>query len=928
VRHPGRVRHHPWRVNRADATDPQVALRHDLAQIAVARTLIRGTVQTMAASERPGARADVPPPKVQVPYVTNTLVERPLAVAALRGARLPVTFVSAPAGYGKTTLLATWAVKAQATGASVAWVTIDEHDNEPFLLWSAVLVALEGVSVVPHARALRALSPPQHEHDPSFLSALAAAIDGNPAVTRLVLDDVHLLVDPVAREGLDRFLLHLPARLRVVLAGRYDPGIALHRLRLDGRLHELDANALAFSVDEAGALLARQGVELSAHDVARLTARTEGWAAGLRMAALSLLGSMDRRGFIDRFTGDDRTVADYLVAEVLTRPPSDVIEFLLATSVCEDFTVDLAAELSGRSDAGALLGALEHANALIVRLGRAGSWYRFHALMREFLQAELERRDAPRRRALHLKASDWYRRHGVLGRALEHAVAADDGTRSLDLLRHHGLELLLAGEGPRLRRASVALTAPTRDDPVVRLLVAAAALDAGDTDAADDELVRVARQDDADRVMNIFDATVRLHRARLGSDLDGALARLEAVWDGHVDDHDLELLATANRGMARFWVGRHDEADADLQRAVELARASRRDYLGLQCLSVLAGVAAARSDFVQMAERAQVAIDFAVPRGWSRSARTSFAYVVAAWSAYQTLDDATARRYAPLSVAVLEGTTDPTVALAARSIDAVVRYDQSDRRDGLAAIRAAWDDLGGATLSPALTGFAAPIELRMALALGEELWADEVVTRVERILGETGELALVRALVLVHRARAHEARPLLAAIAAGDVPVWVSTTTIDAALAEAALAEENGNEATVHRALGRALAIAAPRRALRPFVDAPVAAFDALVTHVGTFGSLDRFAEEVVGAVAPRVHRGLVAAVAPPAEQLTARELAVLRQLPSLLPVDQVARIEQVSVNTVKSQMRAIYRKLGVSTRRAAVEEARRRGLL
>lgn len=885
--------------------------------------------------DAPGGRAAVPAPKIRVPDAHPTLVHRDrlLTLFTAGGSdedgHSPLTLLSAPAGSGKTTLLTEWAHEHRSTPERhVAWVSLDADDNGIFLLWSAMLAALEATGVWRQGDdPLRRLSPPQDTMEAGFLTTLVGALDELSEPVWLVLDDLHELHDPQALHSIDLLLRHLPRQLRLVLSARFEPPVGLHRLRVEGRLREIGADQLTFTRDEAALLLAGAQITLADTDLDLLLERTEGWAAGLRLAALSLVDAADPAVHVAEFAGDDRAVADYLVGEILSHQPEYVREFLLTVSGCADFTVELAAELSGRDDAGDILDRLERANALVVRPDRTGNWYRPHPLLRGYLRGELGRRDAGALPRLDGVAARWFAAQGMPLRALEHAVDAGDPDLAAEIVESTGLAQIMDGDGATLRRLLEGLPAEVMAGPAVALVAAIAALDAGDVATADARLASVGNsvdEHDSPRLRALH-ATIAVHRARLGGDISAAMETLADIAD--TGDPDLDLLALVNRGTALLWLGEHHAGQGDLEAALTLATARHRDSTVLHCLIHLATVAAAETDLPAMAERTREAIAFATERGWEHTSRCAYAYGLGAWAAYQRLDHDTAQRFAPLAVELLEGQSDPTVELTAHSMAAIVGFDAApDRHAVVAALRDHWLRLGGEQLTPSLIGYEAPVEQRLALRVGEFGWATEVADRVEELLGGRGghdgpgEAVLLRAALHVHKGRMDQARVLLREIVEGQVESHVVTTVIDAWLLEAVLADRAGDDYRAHRALGEAVELAAPRQALRPFVDAGDPVRELLAGGAGRFGRHEHFAAAALAAMPPRVPAAT--------DVLTPRELELLAELPSMRTTEEIAESLLVSVNTVKTHLRGIYQKLGVNSRRHAITVARQRGLL
>jgi LuxR family maltose regulon positive regulatory protein len=881
-----------------------------------------------------GERATVLTPKLQVPLLPTSAVQRSrllTAMAADEANGVRVTIVSAPAGSGKTLLLAERTALLRAAGHAVAWVSLAEEDNDPHVLWSSILAALAssvGTADPSTRSALGALSPPVPSMEPSFLTAFLELMNSCQVPLWLVLDDAHELVRREALDSLRTIVRGRPAALRLMLGCRHDLSLPLGRLAVAGQVREVRFAEIAFDRDEVDQLLVSHHIDLHDDDVETLLARTEGWAAGLRLATLSMIRHDDAAKFVAGFAGDSRPVADYLVSEILSHQASGVLEFLLATAGPDRLSVDLARRLSGRDDAGMVLDRLERANALVMRLGEGSKWYRYHALLRSYLRAELDRRDVVAQRRLNLTAADWFIEHDLPRSALEHAAAAADWDRVVQIVDRFGLRLLLSGEAGALARVLAMLPASVAARPVVASTAALTALEAGDLPTATRLLDRLGREspEDRDPRLQVLHATALLYEARLRGDREAPLAALiESASTHAVQDPDLDLLSLANRGTARLRLGEYAEAEADLGAALRLARRDSRDFLALDCLSHLSATAAAQNDFVAMAERAGEAITFAKERGWASSARMASAYLVGAWAAWQMLDGSAAANYATLAAAVIEADVEPEVDAGARCLGAFVDFERGvDRRGALQRLRRDWLRLDGKRLTPALIGFLCGTEQHLALTIGETGWAADVTARVERYLGDVGDTQVLRAIMAAHHGRNAAARKALAPVLNHEMPCHVVTSEIAAWLMAAHYADRAGEASRVHDALIAALDLAAPRRALRNLVHAPIPVRDLLIRNVGRFGAHEGFVAEVLSA-------GVTTGPAPhaaPVEALTSRELSVLRDLPSLLSVEQMADAHVVSANTVKTHLKAIYRKLGVRSRREAVDRARELGLL
>ena len=516
----------------------------------------------------------IPPVKITAPSVPDWTLTRPRITKLIAQSTrwCPLTVVTGPAGAGKTTALALWAA---AQPGTVAWVRLDGYDNQPEVFWSYVLAALRrsGVTVptVPSAARRRA-------GNRVFLVGLAAALAAQDPPVTLILDDLHLLTSPQVLDGLDYVLRNVGAGLRLVVSARMEP-LLLHRYRLAGELTEIRASDLAFTVPEAGELMDRHGITLTADSLRCLIQRTEGWAAGLRLAAISLSAHPDPDQLVTELITDDSAVTGYLVAEVLNPQPAAVRELLLNTSILEHVSGEAASELTGNEEAGMILPALARANAFVQPAG-AGR-YRYHTLFAEVLRMKLKGEHPDRLAPLHRRAARWYQRNGQLTDAVRHAAQAGDWPLAAGIV----IDQLAIGEILELR-GSPALASEFKDmphryawtEPAPLLVSAAIALAAGRhedsmaaLEAAGALLGRLpADQEAAGRLAA---ALIRLTASRRTGDLATAAAAVNHA-DALVSRiPDTQLARRRNirgrllsgRGAVELWSGQFDQAAGTLE---------------------------------------------------------------------------------------------------------------------------------------------------------------------------------------------------------------------------------------------------------------------------------------------------------------------------------------------------------------------------
>ena len=407
----------------------------------------------MATAERDALLAT----KLHMPAPRPGLVPRPrLAEQLDEGLTRGVILVCAPAGYGKTVVLADWARRGE---HPAGWLSLDAGDNDPARFWRHAVAALDRVRPGVGDRVAPLLGPPTPSSFQGVVTALINELAGQPDADEalLVLDDYHVIGSQLVHDSLGFLVQHRPDAICVVLASRNDPPLGLARLRALGQLAEVRAAELRFTPGEAAALLqqvaAGSGLALPDQAVAALAERTEGWAAGLQLAGLSLRGQDDVAGFVAAFTGSHRYVLDYLAEEVLERQSEQVRTFLLETSVLERLSGPLCDAVTGRAGSQALLDQVERAGLFLVPLDEVRGWWRYHHLFADLLRARLQAEQPGRVAQLHRNAAAWCQEHGLADDAIRHAVAAGEMTWAAELVEQHfDAVLYLRGEGATTQR--------------------------------------------------------------------------------------------------------------------------------------------------------------------------------------------------------------------------------------------------------------------------------------------------------------------------------------------------------------------------------------------------------------------------------------------------------------------------------------------
>jgi LuxR family maltose regulon positive regulatory protein len=869
-------------------------------------------------------------------------VPRPRLLALLEaGTRGPLTVLAAPPGAGKTILLASWMMGGHPPGP-VAWVTVDRGDRDPARFWAHVVAALRSSGAVPPDGLLAGLGQPAPDALQGFLAVLVNGLAELPGPVVLVLDDLHEATGPTVA-GLQFLLRHAPPQLRLVVATRADPPLSLNRLRVAGQLTEIRAAALAFTPAEAGELLAGLGVELPDLELETLWRRTEGWVAGLRLAALSLRDHPDPGRFVAEFAGDDHAVAGYLVEEVLARQPSEVQEFLLRTCVADRLCGGLADALTGRRDGERMLALLERDQAFTTGLGR--SWYRYHPLFAELLRAELRHRRPEDVPELHRRAAAWQAANGLVEEAVDHALAGGDPDGAAGLLAAHGFAVLLRGRAEALRELLGRLPAgKVRADRELAVVAGAGRLALGELEEADAwlELAGARR-----RGPGAAGSLAGLLRARLRGDVDGVVEAAgsllasppEAGGGEGVAEADRRALALSILGAAELWSDRLDEAAAHLEESRAVAERGGRDYLVLDATGHLALLEAVRGHLARAHRLGREAADVVEGRGWSASAPAACGELALAWVAWcrDDLDGASdgLRRAGRAARAGRDRPAVLAVALAEARLAASGRRE--DAGDGLARLRATLAEVAGWRPPRLLADAVRPAQARLLLAAGDETGVAGLFGGGD---GDAGERPVAEAVILARlrlaRGAPAAAAEILALLHGGQAASPHPATLIEAWLLDAVAHRRLADHTAAAESLERALALAAPEGYPRVFIEggAPVRALLADHLHRGT--AHRALAEEMLEGMLSQA-TGPIALVgggrAPPTfpvlvESLSEREQVVLRYLPSMLSAGEIAAELYVSVNTVKSHIKSIYRKLDANRRWDAVRRARQLHLL
>ena len=913
--------------------------------------------------------------KLYLPRPRLNLVPRPRLTARLNQAQtLPLTLLAAPAGFGKTTLLSEWIPTSE---QCVCWLSLDDGDNDPVRFWMYFVAALQTLDAQLGANALALLRSPQPPPVESILTPLINDLSTFHDRFSLVLDDYHAIMTQAIHVSVASLLDHLPPNVQVVITSRIDPPLPLARLRARGHLAELRAADLRFTPDEASAFLNDvMGLKLSADEVAALEARTEGWIAGLQLAALAMRDRDDAAGFIASFTGSNRYILSYLVEEVLNRQPEHVQTFLLHTSILDRMTASLCDAVLGKDEdvrmkdegtrfgftphpSSFILDYLEQSNLFLVPLDDERRWYRYHHLFGEVLRGRMQAAHADRVPELHTRAAEWFERDGWVAEAIRHALAAKDWERAVRLIAQTAdATAFTSGQlNTVFGWLQVLPPAVLRAQPRLSLTRAWMLLNAGSIEAVEEHLV------DAERASTALEAA----QART---FQGEIAALRAVAASYRREisrtielcrQAFELLSEDNAflraavahalGIAYRFSGRVVEASQAFSDAIALGRAAGNFYIMMDSVTNLASMQMIHGRLHAAAQTCREALQFAdeqTESGGHQLFDAGFAHirlgaVLLEWS---DLDTAAWHVAKGIELGRQGGNLD--IVMTGHGFLARVKQAQGDPAGASAAMRTIEQ------MAPAFHNRFLVIEVgafgaRLSLARGDlesaAHWARDYAAFTDAdpaYLGEFAKIAVAR--VHLVEKRFAEALELLERLRADAETAERIGSAIEILALEALTLEAQGEHVQAVTTLERALALAEPEGYVRLFVDEG----EPMKKVIGNWRlEIGRTARHETARRLLVYTEKLLAAFGPPpqlpvthdqsprpglqsplVESLSEREIEVLRLIADGLSNREIAEQLIVGTGTVKTHINNIYRKLDVKSRTQAIHRARELGLL
>lgn len=901
--------------------------------------------------------------KLYIPRPWPSLVSRQRLTERMNaGLDKKLTLVSAPAGFGKTTLLSEWIPDSP---RCVTWLSLDEGDNDPTRFWTYMLASLRQIDPGLGQGALALLQSPQAPPITAILTALINDIAAFPDKFATVLDDYHVVDSQPIDTALTFLIDHLPENFHLVITTRVDPALPLARLRARDQLAEFRANDLRFTADESAAFLTQaMGLSLSAQEVYALETRTEGWIAGLQLAALSMQGRDDLPNYIADFTGSHRYILDYLIDEVLERRPKGTRNFLLQTSILDRLCGPLCDAVTGQSQGQASLERLEEANLFLLPLDEERIWYRYHHLFADVLRNRLQAASSSTKRVvtvaeMHRRASAWFEQEGLIDEAIRHALAAPDFERAARLVEDNSITMLQRSEILLIRAWLEQLPDElVRTRP--RLILAH-----GWT------LVVTGHVQAFEQWMAAPQARAALAAPDLHADILGELALIRATLarfqreDARALDlaqQALALLSDDDRGLqagAMYTIGVAHLRQGDLAAAsqafietVRLGEAKGGPYMAMIALQELSEIQIKQGQLSQATQTGQRAMSMADRWGWQAMPAAGMAHIYLGQVLYERNDLDAATKALSHGVDLLLSSIEQFILAQGYATLARAKLASGDPEGALATLQKGKDWFTQTQVADTgAGGLLALADVRLWIGQGNlsaaARWAQSCHWRTEdTYLGYLQAVTLVRLRLAQSWREPQEpfiyesTQVINRLMAAAETNHWWGQV-IELSLLHAQLCNIQGDKASMLVSLERALTLAEPEGYVRTFLDEGepmqllIDECRLAIAHRPSDGSrllayMDKLlsaftAESLAPRLAPNSEQQPATSTLP--EPISERELEVLHLIQAGFNNQEIAEQLVIAVSTVKTHINNLYGKFGVRSRTQAIAAARELGL-
>jgi LuxR family maltose regulon positive regulatory protein len=883
--------------------------------------------------------------KLFVPPPRPTLVARPRLLERLsQGLTLPLTLISAPAGFGKTTLVSEWRASNAGRDYPLACLSLETDDNDPTRFLTYFVAALGTLKPDLAETALGMLQSPQPPPVQAFLTGLINELGELDHSFALVLDDYHVISAKPVHEALSFLVDHLPQNMHLVLLTRADPPLPLARMRVRDQLVEIRVDDLRFTSTESAAFFNQViGLALSDEDVSALEERTEGWIAGLQLAALamhtpsSMQRTEDIARFIAAFTGSHYYVADYLVAEVLNRQAEAVRSFLLQTSILGRMTGELCDRLTGRSDGQAMLRQLETSNLFLIPLDEERRWYRYHHLFADVLRTQLQQEYREQVAELHQRAATWYEQNGFVPDAVQHALAAGEPSLVARLMENNAMAMLMRGEAVTILTWTAAIAPLVRERPWLAIYQSFAFICTGQLDQVENALQELGhltlpvKEAEADALRSHI-AVIRALAAAQRGEAQRATTLVQQALDLLPEgDSVIRGMLIFTLGDARWQTGDLAKARQAFAEASQINKAMGNFLGGALALSSFAALLTEQGELKRAAETYQIAVQMATLSDRRMMPAAAQACLGLAGLEYEWNELEAAGRNVLRALELGHRWGNPDTLANAYLLRARLQQAQGDGMAAFGSLREAEALAQGQGVTAVTALRVDALRVRLWLAQGNR----EAVTRWSReqpfdLHGEISyqnQMAyLTQARILIAQNQAETALILLERLLAQVEALGQMGRALETLILQSLALADLGDTSVALKTLARGLTLGQSDGYVRAFLDedAPMAN---LLRHAGSHGISPKYVAELLSQFDSEIGK-TPATQQPLIEPLTERELEVLRLLADGLSNQEIASTLVVALGTAKTHTASLYRKLDVVSRIQAVARARELGLL